>query len=458
MSDKMKVREGNDGYCYPYTSDDLVVGADGKSVKRRIDEVESEAKENQITLVEDDTSMEGISDTDHDTLTTTNKKIIPAINELNSQCKDIAKKVENVGQPTQEQINTAIDKAIEDGKITGSGGINSTAKTLLETILRNAVYTADQSANITSLVSALSSSDTPATTHFTITNTLTKCTNNNINTSVAKNTSYITTIIPNTGYELNTVTVTMSGVDVTSTVYNNGKININSVTGNIIITAIATKKTGGELNTNGLTAYFDFKTVTEGTLSDGRISILPTQGNGCLFSWGHIAEQNNYGAILGGNVEYSGNGTSTATNCGESFTWVFKCYMKEALSPLFSLNYAKPSNVNKLTFNAIYNNTGGTTTLCSPQGVGGDRKTGYDTFILTVDKNECKLYNGENLLTTVKVNSLTDFVSWYDKLSLGILGGKENGYVSQVAIYDRVLSNVEIVEICEYLKTLEVIA
>lgn len=92
MSDKMKVREGNDGYCYPYTSDDLVVGADGKSVKRRIDEVESEAKENQITLVEDDTSMEGISDTDHDTLTTTNKKIIPAINELNSQFKDIANK------------------------------------------------------------------------------------------------------------------------------------------------------------------------------------------------------------------------------------------------------------------------------------------------------------------------------------------------------------------------------
>ena len=99
MSDKMKVREGNDGYCYPYTSDDLVVGADGKSVKRRIDEVESEAKENQITLVEDDTSMEGISDTDHDTLTTTNKKIIPAINELNSQFKDIENKMDEISNP-----------------------------------------------------------------------------------------------------------------------------------------------------------------------------------------------------------------------------------------------------------------------------------------------------------------------------------------------------------------------
>ena len=49
-------------------------------------------KENQINLIEDDTSMEGISDSEHDTLTTTNKKIIPAINEINTQCKDIANK------------------------------------------------------------------------------------------------------------------------------------------------------------------------------------------------------------------------------------------------------------------------------------------------------------------------------------------------------------------------------
>lgn len=81
------------------------------------------------------------------------------IKTLDSQFKDIAKQVENVGQPTQQQINTAIDKAIEEGRLTGSGGggINSTAKTLLETILKNAIYTTDQSANITALMSALTS-------------------------------------------------------------------------------------------------------------------------------------------------------------------------------------------------------------------------------------------------------------------------------------------------------------
>lgn len=54
-------------------------------------------KENQINLIEDDTSMNGISDTVHDNLETANKTIIGGINEVNSQLKDIAKKIENVG-------------------------------------------------------------------------------------------------------------------------------------------------------------------------------------------------------------------------------------------------------------------------------------------------------------------------------------------------------------------------
>ena len=31
MGDKMKVREGKDGYSYPYTSTDLVIDNNGKS-------------------------------------------------------------------------------------------------------------------------------------------------------------------------------------------------------------------------------------------------------------------------------------------------------------------------------------------------------------------------------------------------------------------------------------------
>ena len=88
----------------PY--DDSVIKADIQTLK-----------DNEVTLVKDDTSMEGISDSEHDTLTTTNKKIIPAINEINSQCKDIANEMNNIGQPTDEQINTAVNTYLQNNPI-----------------------------------------------------------------------------------------------------------------------------------------------------------------------------------------------------------------------------------------------------------------------------------------------------------------------------------------------------
>ena len=45
MSDKMKVREGNDGYSYPYTSPDLVVDKNGKSNTKKFEEIDSQFKD-----------------------------------------------------------------------------------------------------------------------------------------------------------------------------------------------------------------------------------------------------------------------------------------------------------------------------------------------------------------------------------------------------------------------------
>ena len=59
-----------------------------------------------------------------------------------------------IGKPTDEQVANVINEAIANGEIV-AGGITSTAKTLLINILRNAVYTSDQSANISALETAL---------------------------------------------------------------------------------------------------------------------------------------------------------------------------------------------------------------------------------------------------------------------------------------------------------------
>lgn len=69
---------------------------------------------------------------------------------------------------------------------------------------------------------------------------LTNCTTSNTITSIKINTSYNTTLTPNEEYQLSNVIITMDDVDITDSVYSNGVISINSVTGNIIITAIAT--------------------------------------------------------------------------------------------------------------------------------------------------------------------------------------------------------------------------
>ena len=186
----------------------------------------------------------------------TNERLDLEINTDTNNLHLINKKGEQLGNGvelhtfTDEQVQSVIDKAIEDGKITGSS-INTTAKTLLQTILQNAVYTTDQSANITALMSALGSTesggssggDTPTAKTYTITNNLTNCTNSNVSTSIDENSNYIATITANSGYTLAnaTVTVTMGGTNITSTAYNDSKISIAKVTGDIIITIKAVK-------------------------------------------------------------------------------------------------------------------------------------------------------------------------------------------------------------------------
>lgn len=81
-----------------------------------------------------------------------------------------------------------------------------------------------------------------AVTH-TITNNLTNCSSNNSDTQVAGGDTYTATITPTADYNLDSITVTMDNVDITSSVVtmsnNTYSINIASVTGDVVITASA---------------------------------------------------------------------------------------------------------------------------------------------------------------------------------------------------------------------------
>ena len=73
---------------------------------------------------------------------------------------------------------------------------------------------------------------------YSVTNDLTYVSTNNTATSVLYGNTYTATLTPDENYFIDSVTVTMGGIDVTSSVYSNGIISIASVTGNIVITAV----------------------------------------------------------------------------------------------------------------------------------------------------------------------------------------------------------------------------
>lgn len=360
-------------------------------------------------------------------------------------------------------IDSAVSAYLEAHPITG--GITATAKNLLIAILRNGVYTSDQSSNITNLVGALSASggDTPSITYYNITNNLTNCTNGNINSTVEENTSYSCAITANSGYELNTVTVTMGGVDITSTAYSNGNIAISKVTGNIVITATATEKqVVAEMPTNGLVDLFDFRNCEYDNSSTTKIKA--TKGNGGLYGWfnsGVEKQDAKYGIKSSKTYSYSTDYSTNGASANSSFTQVFMSYFSTNTgnNPLFNPTWGKLSNVGALTFTPAYIDTTDASKKLANENIAGSRG-GWIRIILSVDATTkiCKLYVNDKCVSTHDGNSITDFKNWATNISMKLLNVNTNGdyYMTQFALYNKALSEVEVTEAMAYLKTLEV--
>ena len=347
---------------------------------------------------------------------------------------------------------------------TGGGSLSDTAITLLISILRSAVFTSDQSANITLLQSELAkgNSGDNETTQYTISNSLSNATTSNSTVLVNANASYTATITVNDGYKLSSITVTMGGTDITSSVVSGSTITISEVTGNVVITVTTTESSssGGGMVTDGLENYFDFRTATYNNDGSGGSTIISaTQGNGSLYTWAKniVTEQGDYGINISRSMLYNGSSVgTTTTSLGTSFTVIFKCYLTSLSSPLFTGDYGALSNTSKLSYKPKYKTTSSTGNVTAV-GLGERKKSGYDTVTLMVDGNICKLYFGTTLMQTDDGSTIDDFQGWYDTLTnIGILGGGGSSYLTQMAIYNKALSEVELVDMLDYLSSLEV--
>lgn len=359
---------------------------------------------------------------------------------------------------------------IPSGGSTSGGSLSESARNLLITILRNGVYISDQSANITALETALGGSGTstptdPDTPTYTISNELVNVTSNNSAASIAEGSSYTATLTANDGYTLGSVTVTMGGVDVTSDVYADGVINIASVTGNVEITASAiAEEVAAVLPENGLLAFWDLRNATSTT------DWAPTIGDATAYK---LQSENTWDAqtvdthgVLLNNTTYGGakiqkvNGTGTFTDMelGTAFTIVTLGYSPNA-GAMIGTNYGRDGFGNWY-LQANYTTAEGTTAKARSvqTGVSADEGT-YCPEIYLVDGTAMSLYLYGTQWLDEDGSSYNDFDHWADgPYNIRSIKNHPSAYLTAVAIYDRALSDVEIVEIGEYLRTLEVTA
>nr|DAF74030.1 MAG TPA: hypothetical protein [Bacteriophage sp.] len=358
---------------------------------------------------------------------------------------------------TQTEIKTweSLDKrikALETGG-TGSGGLSTAQVTALDNMFKIAAYTEDASSAYAAFQAAfgLSGGDTPGAETWSITNTLTNATTSNSATSVTKGGSYSATITAEEGYTISIVTVTMGGTDITATAYANGVITIASVTGNVTITVETTASGGGDqLVTNGLMAYFDFRTAEYNNDNNGLTTISPTSGNGELFVWAKncIATQDGYG-IHPANTRaymYDASGGTTATDYSGALTLLVLTKGHVAYQGFRYTNVER-----KWAFAPKYNST------AEAQNIAGTvSKEGYNYCVYRVD-GASLLLRMNDATATYTGTDISGFKSWVATVNIGAQAQQDTGvYIVGAAIYNRALTDVEIEDMRAFFQTLEV--
>lgn len=349
---------------------------------------------------------------------------------------------------------TVTDEEKQSWNNTSGTGLPDTAKNLLIAILKNAVYTVNQKANIEALENALSTQNTP-TDAWSIVQNLTYVTSTNTAFNVKKGELYTTTIVPNKNYKINSVTVVMGGVDITNTAYNNGVITINSVTGNVTITAIAKKNSGALLPSDGLLANFDFrnKEMTSYNLSAWGNVYKCDDETGNYFTFGgsaKTASQGGIGQYLLRDVRKKDN-ESKSVDLGTDFT--IAVYSTEVPN---TLNSTQKSNVStgKIILAPRYINASASEVTVKEYTPDITRNE-YMSLTITVSSKLMKIYVDGTLQKTYNGDEFSDFSKW-KSTPVQPATVYNIGTIASAVMYNKALSDNDVTELHAYFKALEV--
>ena len=365
---------------------------------------------------------------------------------------NVPKKLSDLEEDTTHR--TVTDEEKQSWNNTSGTGLPDTAKKLLIAILKNAVYTVNQKANIEALENALSTQNTP-TDAWPIVQNLTYVTSTNTAFNVKKGESYTTTIVPNKNYTINSVTVVMGGVDITNTAYNNGVITINSVTGNVTITAIAKKNSGALLPSDGLLANFDFrnKEMTSYNLSGWGNVYKCDDETGNYFAFGASAKTAGKGGIDKYNIREirKKDNESKALDLGTEFT--IAMYSTE-VPRLLGATKKSNTSVAKIILEPRYINTSASEVTVKEFAPGITRNE-YMSLTITVSSKFMKIYVDGTLQKTYNGDEFSDFSKW-KSTPIDANTVYNMGTIMSAVAYNKALNDVEVTDLHAHFKSMEV--
>lgn len=207
-----------------------------------------------------------------------------------------------------------------------------------------------------------------------------------------------------------------------------------------------------ELPTDGLKAFFDFRGAIGGMVGTAYGIDKATIGDGGVYVW-QTTNINEYGAT---NAFWYTEDTTKPANydIGTEFTFAMLSYDPTNTGLTILDGYGALSNSVLCSIDAKYNNTSGSTANVGAQNSSLARTTGWHNYVISVKEKELNIYIDGNLERTLNGADYEDFVSWYSIAKLKPTYNTTR--TSAWAIYNKALSDVEIVELLEYYKTLEV--
>ncbi|WP_432627262.1 Ig-like domain-containing protein [Brotaphodocola sp.] len=222
-----------------------------------------------------------------------------------------------------------------------TSGLSKEEKDLLLTLLKSAAYTSDEMEGAYNALKDIWNAKPAEKVYYTVTNALSNVINSSSATSVREGSVYGAVLTPVEGYTMGSVKITMGDEDITSTAYtaSSGAIRISAVTGNIVITATAMKKSQN-VAVQSVTLDKQTASLIVGGSLTLKATVLPADATDKTVKW---TSSSSVATVSDGTVKAVSVGSAEITATAGEKSATCKITIAEATVAVQSVSFAQTS-------------------------------------------------------------------------------------------------------------------